>query len=156
LACSLLEIATAKKEGYRLLKRGAQGLSDTQRQQPSTAWQQQLFGVARIQVFSALIASVFVLFWQPGVIAISILSGGILVSLNSVLLARSVVSSSQVEGVDGRGVLYRSAALRFFLLILVLIGANQIGVHLLAMAAGMFTAYVGGYMYIVKITSQNC
>lgn len=139
-----------------MLKRGAQGLSDTQRQQPSTAWQQQLFGVARIQVFSALIASVFVLFWQPGVIAISILSGGILVSLNSVLLARSVVSSSQVEGVDGRGVLYRSAALRFFLLILVLIGANQIGVHLLAMAAGMFTAYVGGYMYIVKITSQNC
>ena len=129
-------------------------MSDTQQKQPSTAWQQQLFGVARIQVISALMASVFALFWQDWVIAISILSGGILVSLNSVLLARSVVSSSQVEGADGRGVLYRSAALRFFLLILVLIGANQIGVHLLAMAAGMFTAYVGGYIYIVKITSR--
>jgi len=130
-------------------------LSDTQQQQPSTAWQQQLFGVARIQVLSALMASVFALFWQSGVIAISILSGGILVGLNSVLLARSVVSSSQVEGADGRGVLYRSAALRFFLLILVLIGANQIGAHLLAIAAGMFTAYVGGYIYIVKITSRT-
>ena len=129
-------------------------MSDTQQQQPSTAWQQQLFGVARIQVLSALMASVFALFWQSGVIAISILSGGILVGLNSVLLARSVVSSSQVEGADGRGVLYRSAALRFFLLILVLIGANQIGAHLLAIAAGMFTAYVGGYIYIVKITSR--
>ena len=130
-------------------------MSDTQQQQPSTAWQQQLFGVARIQVLSALMASVFALFWQSGVIAISILSGGILVGLNSVLLARSVVSSSQVEGADGRGVLYRSAALRFFLLILVLIGANQIGAHLLAIAAGMFTAYVGGYIYIVKITSRT-
>ncbi len=130
-------------------------MSDT-RQQPSTAWQQQLFGVARIQVLSALVVAVFALFWQGEIIAISILSGGILVGLNSVLLARSVVSSSQVEGADGRGVLYRSAALRFFLLVLVLTGANQIGVHLLAMAAGMFTAYVGGYIYVVKITSQDC
>ncbi|MDT8376176.1 MAG: ATP synthase subunit I [Mariprofundaceae bacterium] len=129
-------------------------MSDTQQQQPSTAWQQQLFGVARVQVLAALIASVFALFWQGGVIAISILSGGILVGLNSVLLARSVVSSSQVEGADGRGVLYRSAALRFLLLILVLTGASQIGVHLLAMAAGMFTAYVGGYIYIVRVTSR--
>ncbi|MCF7821959.1 MAG: ATP synthase subunit I [Mariprofundaceae bacterium] len=130
-------------------------MSDIQ-QQPSTAWQKQLFGIARIQIFSALIVAVFTVFWLDGVMAISILSGGILVGLNSVLLARSVVNSSRVEGVDGRGVLYRSATIRFFLLILVLIGASQIGVHLLAMAAGMFTAYVGGYIYIVRITSHNC
>lgn len=67
---------------------------------------------------------------------------------------RSVVSSSQVEGADGRGVLYRSAVMRFLLLIIVLVCANLIGLHLLAMAAGMFSAYVGGYIYIVKLTSQ--
>jgi len=130
-------------------------LSETQQQQPSSDWQQQFFGVAKTQAFTALAASVFALFWQGEAIAISFLSGGILVSLNSVLLARSVVGSSRVEGAGSRGVLYRSAALRFLLLILVLIGASQIGLHLLAMAAGMFTAYVGGYIYIVKVTSRT-
>lgn len=57
-------------------------------------------------------------------------------------------------GADGRGVLYRSAVMRFLLLIIVLVCANLIGLHLLAMAAGMFSAYVGGYIYIVKLTSQ--
>lgn len=154
---SLVEIATAKKEGYLLLKREAAGLSKSQ-QQPSTAWQSgfkgQLFGVAKVQLVAAFAASLFALFWQSGVVSVSILSGGILVGLNSVLLARSVLGSSQVEGADGRGVLYRSAAQRFLLLVLVLVGASQIGLHLLAMAAGMFTAYVGGYIYIVKLTSQ--
>ncbi len=129
-------------------------MSETQQQQPSDGWQRQFSGVAKIQALTALAASVFALFWQGEAIAISLLSGGILVSLNSVLLARSVVGSSQVEGAGGRGVLYRSAALRFLLLILVLIGANLVGLHLLAVAAGMFTAYVGGYIYIVKLTSQ--
>lgn len=123
-------------------------------QQPSTAWQQQFFGIARIQALTALLVSFFALFWLSGIMAISILSGGILVALNSVLLARSVVGSSQVEGADGRGVLYRSAVMRFLLLIIVLVCANLIGLHLLAMAAGMFSAYVGGYIYIVKLTSQ--
>ncbi|MES0372488.1 MAG: ATP synthase subunit I [Mariprofundaceae bacterium] len=123
-------------------------------QQPSTAWQQQFYGMSRIQALSALVVSFFVLFWLSGIMAISVLSGGILVALNSVLLARSVVSSSQVEGVDGRGVLYRSAVVRFLLLIVVLVCANLIGLHLLAVAAGMFSAYVGGYVYIVRLTSQ--
>ena len=129
-------------------------MSGTQQQQPSGDWQQQFFGIAKIQALTSLAVSVFALFWQGEAIAISLLSGGILVSLNSVLLARSVMGSSQVEGAGSRGVLYRSAALRFLLLILVLIGANLIGLHLLAIAAGMFTAYVGGYIYIVKLTSQ--
>lgn len=123
-------------------------------QQPSTAWQKQSFGMARVQVVSALVVSFFVLFWLSGIMAVSILSGGILVALNSVLLARSVVSSSRVEGADGRGVLYRSAVMRFLLLIFVLICASLIGLHLLAVAAGMFSAYVGGYIYIVRLTSQ--
>lgn len=128
-------------------------MSDTQ-QQPPTAWQQQFFGVARAQALSALGVSFFVLFWLSGIVAVSILSGGILVALNSVLLARSVMSSSQAEGADGLGVLYRSAAMRFLLLIIVLVCANLIGLHLLAMAAGMFSAYAGGYIYIVKLTSR--
>jgi len=117
-------------------------------------WQRQLFGIARVQFLVVFLASVFALFWQGGVMAISFLSGGILVSLNSVLLARSVVGSSQVEGADGRGVLYRSAVVRFLLLIVALTGANLMGLHLLAIAAGMFMAYVGGYIYIAKIASR--
>jgi hypothetical protein len=139
-----------------LLKREAESLPSNKQQQPSAAWQHQLFGVARTQLLSALIASFFVLFWQGGIASISVLSGGILVGLNSVLLARSVVSSSLMEGGDSRRVLYRSAAVRFLLLIVALVGANLMGLHLLAVAAGMFTAYVGGNIYIVKITSQNC
>lgn len=129
-------------------------MSDTQQQLPSTAWQKQLFGIARTQFVSALIASVFVWVWQGEIIAFSVLSGGALVGLNSILLARSVVGSSQVEGADGRGVLYRSAVVRFILLIVALVSANMMGLHLLAIAAGMFTAYVGGYVHIVKATSR--
>jgi len=129
-------------------------LSETLQQHSSAAWQQQLSGVARVQFLTVLLASVFVWLWQSEVIAISFLSGGALVGLNSVLLARSVVGSSQVEGADGRGVLYRSAVVRFILLIVALIGANLMGLHLLAIAAGMFMAYVGGYIYIVKISSR--
>ncbi len=137
-----------------LLKRGAEGLSDTQQQQSDTVWQRQLAGVARTQFLAALIVSVFVWPWQGGMIVFSVLSGGALVGLNSILLARSVVGSSQVEGADGRGVLYRSAVVRFILLIVALIGANVMGLNLLAIAAGMFTAYVGGYVHIVKVTSR--
>ena len=129
-------------------------MSETLQQHSSAAWQQQLSGVARVQFLTVLLASVFVWLWQSEVIAISFLSGGALVGLNSVLLARSVVGSSQVEGADGRGVLYRSAVVRFILLIVALIGANLMGLHLLAIAAGMFMAYVGGYIYIVKISSR--
>ena len=129
-------------------------MSDTQQRQPSTAWQEQLSGIARTQFVSALVASVFVWVWQGEMIAFSVLSGGALVGLNSILLARSVVGSSQVEGADGRGVLYRSAVVRFILLIVALISANVMGLHLLAIAAGMFTAYVGGYVHIVKMTSR--
>lgn len=129
-------------------------MSESQQRQSSTAWQKQLSGVARAQLLAVLIASVFVWVWQGEVIVISFMSGGALVGLNSVLLARSVVGSSQVEGADGRGVLYRSAVVRFMLLIVALIGANMMGLHLLAIAAGMFSAYVGGYVYIVKVTSR--
>ena len=137
-----------------MLKRGTEGLSDIQQQQSTTVWQRQLSGVAWTQLFAAFIVSVFVWPWQGGMVAISLLSGGALVGLNSVLLARSVVGSSQVEGADGRGVLYRSAVARFILLIVALISANLMGLHLLALAAGMFAAYVGGYVYIVKATSR--
>lgn len=136
------------------MDQGVEGLSDTQHQHSSTTWQDQLDGVSRTQFVTAFIASVCVWVWQGEVIAISFLSGGILVGLNSILLARSVVSSSQVERADGRGILYRSAVVRFILLIAALIGANMIGLHLLAIAAGMFLAYVGGYVYIVKVTSR--
>ncbi len=129
-------------------------MSDRQQKQPSTAWQKQFSGLFRIQFLTALVVSFFAWFWQGGIVAVSLLSGGILVGLNSVLLARSVMSSSRVEGADGRGVLYRSAAVRFLLLVFALIGAYFIGLHLLAVAAGMFTAYVGGYIYIVKHVSQ--
>jgi F0F1-type ATP synthase assembly protein I len=129
-------------------------LPDTQQQQSSTAWQRQFSGVSRAQFLTVLLASVFVWLWQDEMITVSFLSGGALVGLNSVLLARSVVGSSQVEGADGRGVLYRSAVVRFLLLIAALIGANLMGLHLLAIAAGMFMAYVGGYLYIVKVSSR--
>jgi len=130
-------------------------LSDDLENQPSVAWQKQFSGLFRIQFLTALIASFFVWVWQDEVMAISFLSGGILVGLNSVLLARSVVGSSRSGAVDGRGALYRSAAIRFLLLVFALIGANLMGLHLLAVAAGMFTAYVGGYIYIVKSVSQT-
>jgi len=138
-----------------LSKWEVEGLSDNQQQQPSPAWQKRLSGVARIQFVSALVISFFAWFWQGGVIAVSLLSGGILVGVNSVLLARSVVSSSQVEGADGRGVLYRSAVVRFLLLIAALICAYWAGLVLPAIAAGMFVAYAGGYIYIVKHASRD-
>jgi len=137
-----------------LLKWGAGRSADNLQQQPSTAWHRRLFRIALIQLLAALIVSFFALFWHGGVVSTSLLSGGILVGMNSVLLARSVVSSSRVEGADGRSVLYRSAVVRFLLLIAILVGAYLIGLDLPAIAAGMFVAYVGGYIYIVKNASR--
>lgn len=129
-------------------------LSDNQKRQSSALWQRQIFGVSRAQFLSALIISIFALFWQGGIIAVSVLSGGILVGLNSVLLARSVVDSSLVERGDGRGVLYRSAVIRFLLLIIALIGANLMGLQLPAVAVGMLAAYVGGYFCVTRMAAR--
>ena len=116
--------------------------------------QRQFAGVFKTQVAVAVIASFFVWFWQGGVMAISLMSGGVLVGLNSILLARSVVGSSQADGVDGRAVLYRSAVFRFLLIIAALTCASLVGLNLVAVAAGMFSAYVGGYVHIVRVTSR--
>jgi hypothetical protein len=116
--------------------------------------QRQIIGVFVAQLVVAFTVSAFVWVWQSGVVAISLMSGGALVGLNSILLARSVVGSSQEEGADGRGVLYRSAIVRFILIIIALVCANIAGLHLLAIAAGMFVAYAGGYVYIVRVASR--
>jgi len=113
-----------------------------------------LFGVIIVQLASALIVSLIALFWQGGGISASLLSGGLLVGANSALLARSVVGSSRVTGDGSRGILFRSAAFRFLLLIAALVAAHLVGLRLPAVAAGMFTAYVGGYFYIVKHASR--
>jgi len=136
------------------LNRGAEGPTDNQQQQPSNAWRKRYYGVARTQLLAATVVSVFAVFWQDGVVAASVLSGGLLVGLNSILLARSVESSSQIQKGDGRGVLYRSAVVRFLLLIAVLVAAYLVGLVLPAIAAGMFAAYVGGYIYIVINASR--
>lgn len=137
-----------------MLNRGAEGPTDNQQQQPSDVWRGRYYGVARMQFLAALVVSFFAVFWQDVAVVVSVLSGGFLVGLNTILLARSVESSSQPQEGDGRGILYRSAVVRFLLLIAALVAAYLAGLALPAIAAGMFAAYVGGYVYIVSNTAR--
>ncbi|MDX8395526.1 MAG: ATP synthase subunit I, partial [Mariprofundaceae bacterium] len=86
--------------------------------------------------------------------AVSLLFGSIVVVVNSILLARSIRISSREAVNQLKGKMFRSAVGRFVLLIGVLLLANMLGFHLLAVAAGMFVAYVGGYGYMIKFISE--
>jgi len=105
------------------------------------------------------------LFWQFGVglagvfaagffFGVWIASGvgfGVLVTmLSSVLLGRRIGAAAAAQPEDGQRMLYAGAVLRFVVVLLALMLALWLGLHLLAVAAGMVFAQGAMFVYAAK------
>jgi len=116
----------------------------------SEYWQAQAAGVVRIQAAAAALAGIAAYFVSTGLISISVVYGGLLVVINSIMLGRSVSGAIGSQAGEGQKGLYRSAVIRFAGLILVLSLGYAMGLVLPAVAAGMFAAYFAGFVFIVS------
>jgi len=117
-------------------------LGFSSRDKDSLLWKDKMKRLVFIQLISALLVGCLLLFWLSLLIVGSFILGGLLVVLNAWVMAKAFVS----EDVSQKSV-YRSAVVRYIgiFLILFLLAAN--GVNLLAVCAGMFVAYLAGFLY---------
>lgn len=116
----------------------------------SEYWRTQAAGVIRIQAVAAAVAGIAAYFASTGLVSISVVYGGLLVVVNSIMLGRSVSGAIGSQAGEGQKGLYRSAAVRFAGLILVLSLGYAMGLVLPAVAAGMFASYFAGFVFIVS------
>lgn len=125
-------------------------LGDEKKTRLSEQWRAQAAGVIRIQAVAAVLAGVAAYFVSTGKVSVSVVYGGLLVVINSIMLGRSVSGAIGSQAGEGQKGLYRSAAIRFAGLILVLSLGYAMGLALPAVAAGMFAAYFAGFVFIVS------
>jgi len=123
---------------------------DDQNTQLSEHWRAQAVGIIRIQTLAAALAGIAAYFVSTGLVSVSVVYGGLLVVINSIMLGRSVSGSMGSQAGEGPKGLYRSAAIRFAGLILVLSLGYAMGLVLPAVAAGMFASYFAGFVFIVS------
>jgi len=102
------------------------------------------------------------LFWQLGVgltgalaswlyfdgpIAAGVGFGVLVTMLSSVLLGRRIDLAANVQPENGQRMLYAGAVSRFIMVLAALMLAHGLGLHLLAVAAGMLLAQIAMFVY---------
>jgi len=81
---------------------------------------------------------------------------GVLVAmLTAVLLGRRIDAAAMAQPELGERMLYAGAVLRFVAVLLALLLAYWLGLHLLAVAAGMLLAQVAMFVYAAKSARQG-
>jgi len=120
-------------------------------QEGSLVWKISMKRLMFVQLIVPMVAGFFLLFWWSGIVAVSFMAGGVLVSLNSWVMARAFV----VDEVDQKSI-YRSAVLRYIGLFLILYFCAAVGVDLLAVCGGMFAAYMAGFIFSARCTLSSC
>ncbi|PJA33384.1 MAG: hypothetical protein CO187_01550 [Zetaproteobacteria bacterium CG_4_9_14_3_um_filter_53_7] len=106
--------------------------------------------IFRMQVAVGLFGFVCLAALSQVVYAVSLFYGVAVMAGNAWWLARRLEKTDGLDVQAGQRSLYAGAALRFVALIAVLLAAHLIGLHLLAVAAGMFVAQA-----VVFITAMN-
>jgi len=105
-----------------------------------------MWKVVVLQLAVVLVASgVALLAWEL-VVAGSVMAGGCLVVVNAVSMLR-VLSRSGME----KAKIYRSAVVRYIIVLCVLVALVTMGLSVLAIVAGMVLAYAVGYIFSLSV-----
>ena len=106
--------------------------------------------IFRTQMIAGALVFICLAAFGQMVYAVSLFYGVAVMAGNAWWLARRLEKTDGLDVQAGQRSLYAGAALRFVALIAVLLAAHLIGLHLLAVAAGMFVAQA-----VVFITAMN-
>ncbi len=105
------------------------------------------------------------LFWQLGAglagmlvavlccgprVSLGVGFGVLMTMLTTTLLGRRLQGAASTDPESGRRMLYAGAVMRFVLVLVALVVAYKLGLHLLAVAAGMLLAQLAMFAYAVR------
>jgi len=88
-------------------------------------------------------------------IALDVGFGVLVTMLSSVLLGRRIDTAANAQPDHGQRMLYAGAVSRFVVVLAALILAHGLGLHLLAVAAGMLTAQIAMFVYAAGRMRMN-
>jgi hypothetical protein len=94
----------------------------------------------------AVVTCIAAWWWNP-VIAAGVAYGVAFAMLNAYWLAQRMVRASQLDRAGSQRVVYASAVQRFLFLLLALFAAYKLGLHLLAVAAGLLVAQMAMFVF---------
>ncbi|MDX8392701.1 MAG: ATP synthase subunit I [Mariprofundaceae bacterium] len=113
----------------------------------------------RIALFwqlGASVPAVLATTWVFGVgIASGVMFGVFVTMLSTVLLGRRIEAAAQAQPEAGQRMLYAGAVVRFIAVLVALVLAYGLGLHLLAVAAGMLLAQLAMFVYAAKTARQG-
>lgn len=97
---------------------------------------------------SALLLAAAMLFWLAGRSEwlLSFAFGLVVMAANALALVWVISRAARLESGKGQRLLYATAAVRFVLVLLLLMLAYRLGLHLLLAAAGMLAAQIAVYI----------
>jgi len=101
------------------------------------------------QAFAGLTGFIAALLWSGPMMALSLVYGVALSVFNGAWLLRRIKLAAGLGPEQGQRVLYVNATLRLMTVLAALFLAFGLGLHLLAVAAGLFLAQVSVYVYAV-------
>jgi len=93
--------------------------------------------------------------WSGFAPAVGVAYGILLSMINSAWLARGVRHAVRLDLASGQRVLYMGAVLRFLVILAALLLAYGLGLHLLAVAGGMFLAQMALFVYAASCTGGD-
>ena len=117
----------------------------TEQQQDTLLWKTKMMRLVIHQFLFVLVFGGGLLFWWNWRIFGSFILGGVLISLNTLVMAK-VFSATEVSQKS----IYRSAVFRYVGIFLALFFLAAIGMNLLAVCGGMFIAYLAGFVSSAK------
>ena len=117
-------------------------MDSTEQKHDSLVWKSRMTRLVMRQFLSVLLFGGALLFWWTWQVAGSFVLGGVLVSLNTSVMAKAF-SAAEVSQKS----VYRSAVFRYVGIFLALFFLAAIGVNLLAVCGGMFIAYLSGFVF---------
>jgi len=108
-----------------------------------------------LQLAAGAVASSAAAWWQGPVIAAGVAYGIGFSMLNAFWLAQRMDRASRLDRANSQRVVYAGAVQRFLFLLLALFAAYRLGLHLLAVAAGMLVAQMAIFVYALSGASES-
>jgi len=104
-------------------------------------------GLLRLQLLAALLLGGSAALAMGWMIGISLAYGVLLMCIGGLYLRKRIEQASLLEAEEGKRLLYAAAVQRFGGILVLLVLAYAIGLHLLAVAAGIFVAQLLVFLF---------